>query len=392
MIEAIRNWFQDWSDACEYANECAPDFSFIETFQPNKWLQLITILSFICLAINEWRIKKIHPDCAEAFKDPSNRFSFKTLFSGSILGDFATTSYIAIICSLAQITDFRLLLFPELGALANEILRKPRGLWANSPIMLMITPFLTGLVGTIITRHLPYGMMSILVSVSAGIIIIRLLGSPIAPAISAGLLPVTVGETSWWYPFSLLVGTGLLASLSVLQSRWNFLRLDSAAPEIMSPQQIPAAQSNMTWLPFFLSFLLIAAYVASQTQIRFFLFPPLIVIAYEMFAHASVCPWAQRPSVLPLACALTASAGVVIVSWLGTGPVAAALAIFYATVVLRGLDIHVPPAIAASLLPFVIPHPDYHYPLAVALGTSLLILIYSLWRIMSPIGLVIPAK
>lgn len=58
MIEAIRNWFQDWSDACEYANECAPDFSFIETFQPNKWLQLITILSFICLAINEWRIKK----------------------------------------------------------------------------------------------------------------------------------------------------------------------------------------------------------------------------------------------------------------------------------------------------------------------------------------------
>jgi hypothetical protein len=96
--------------------------------------------------------------------------------------------------------------------------------------------------------------------------------------------------------------------------------------------------------------------------------------------------------ILPLACGLAAGAGVVIVGWLGTGPIAAGLAVFYATVVLRGLDIHVPPTIAVSLLPFVIPKPDYHYAIAVALGTALLIIIYSLWRVISPLEEIIPNK
>lgn len=28
-MESIGNWFQDWSDACIYAKECAPDLSFL---------------------------------------------------------------------------------------------------------------------------------------------------------------------------------------------------------------------------------------------------------------------------------------------------------------------------------------------------------------------------
>jgi hypothetical protein len=183
-----------------------------------------------------------------------------------------------------------------------------------------------------------------------------------------------------------------LATLSALQRRWNFLRLSNATPVANIIQRKHTAHSSITWIPFFLIFLLIAAYAASQTQIRFLLFPPLIVIAYEMFAHASVCPWAHRPLILPLACGLAAGAGVVIVGWLGTGPIAAGLAVFYATVVLRGLDIHVPPTIAVSLLPFVIPKPDYHYAIAVALGTALLIIIYSLWRVISPLEEIIPNK
>ena len=121
MLEAIRNWLQDWLDACEYANECVPDFSFIDAFHPNKWLQIIIILAFIFLVINEWRIKLRQHVCAQAANDRPDHFTLKTLFSGSILGDLATTSYIAIISALAQISGFRLLLFPELGALSNDI-------------------------------------------------------------------------------------------------------------------------------------------------------------------------------------------------------------------------------------------------------------------------------
>ena len=82
MLEAIRGWFQDWSDACEYANECMPDFSFIDAFHPNKWLQIITVLAFIILAVNEWRIKHAQHERTHNLNKPGHNFTFKTILSG----------------------------------------------------------------------------------------------------------------------------------------------------------------------------------------------------------------------------------------------------------------------------------------------------------------------
>ena len=33
-MELIKHWFQDWSDACEYAKECVPDLSFVFREEP----------------------------------------------------------------------------------------------------------------------------------------------------------------------------------------------------------------------------------------------------------------------------------------------------------------------------------------------------------------------
>ena len=54
------------------------------------------------------------------------------------------------------------------------------------------------------------------------------------------------------------------------------------------------------------------------------LFPPLIVIAYEMFAHPTACPWAGKPLALPAACVLMSAAGWGAVSLFGSDGVAAA--------------------------------------------------------------------
>ena len=112
---------------------------------------------------------------------------------------------------IAASTGLTFVLFPELGALSHDILKRPRGTWARAPWMLVITPFFTGMVGTLITQHFAYGPASVLGITGAAFFIIWLLRSPIAPAISAGLLPLTLGEPSWWYPPSLLVGLVLLA-------------------------------------------------------------------------------------------------------------------------------------------------------------------------------------
>jgi len=291
-------------------------------------------------------------------------------------GDAATASFIAAINGLAQISGNSLLLFPELGALSYDILRRPNGAWATSPLMVIATPFAAGLIGTLITRHLPYGVLAVLVAVFSAILIIRVLGSPVAPAISAALLPLTLNETSWLYSPSVLVGCVSLAGISVIR-RW---RRSLPVQTVMETGNSTPAEQDLSWVPFFAVFLVVAASGAVLTGMRFLLFPPLAVIAYEMFAHFDSCPWARRPLLIPVICGLTAMATLIIIGWLGTGVLAAALAVMCGAAALRIFQIHFPPAIAVAVLPFIMPDPGYRYPVAVVIGTILVCVIFFLWR------------
>ena len=296
------------------------------------------------------------------------------------LGELATTLYIALIALFAQTTGLFYVLFPELGALAHDVLKRPHGTWARAPLMLVVTPFVAAVTGTLVAQHLPYGLVSVLLTVAGAILIIRLLRSPIAPAISAGLLPVTLGLTSWWYPPSLLIGTVLLAGISLLWRRIVPAPASAGSASDRADDIVEEPPTGYSHIPFFAVFLLIGAIAASVTGWRFVLFPPLVVIGYEMFAHASICPWAGRPLILPVACALTATAGVIFVNLLGAGPFAAACSIAFGIATLRIFDLHVPPALAVALLPFVIPEPDYRFPISVGAGTLLLTLFFLAWR------------
>lgn len=60
-MESLRQWFQDWSDACEYAKECAPDLSFLSFFafgEPYTALLSVAGLCFLLWAWNERGIKR----------------------------------------------------------------------------------------------------------------------------------------------------------------------------------------------------------------------------------------------------------------------------------------------------------------------------------------------
>jgi len=107
------------------------------------------------------------------------------------------------------------------------------------------------------------------------------------------------------------------------------------------------------------------------------------VIGFEMFGHTAICPWAKRPLLLPLACFMTSAGG--LVSWrlLGQEPAAAACAMAWGILVLRIFDLHVPPALAVALLPFVMASPTVAYPLSVGIGT----LSMTLWFSFVPIVL-----
>ena len=379
MIEKIRNGVQDWLDACRYANECAPDL-----FDFAKNDDYFFILMTICLVAGFWLANMLS---ARERANPiyergdfgASRNRQKARLSHANADDGATIVFVSAISAVAQITGLSFLLFPEIGALSNEVFRKPHGAWANGPLMLIVTPFCTGLIGTVITQVFPYGALAVLVSIIAGIIVIRRLGSPVTPAISAGLLPVTLGDSSWWYPSSLLLGATLLSTAAYARRRIDAPEKNKSGASDESHHPASAGR-DVSWIPFLAAFFLLSASLASLTGWRFLMFPPLAVIAFEMFAHASICPWAQRPLLLPVAGGLTITAGIFTVGYLGNGVIAVALTMLFGVAALRMLAFHAPPALAVGLLPFVMPRPDYLHGFSVVCGAALLTFVFLLWR------------
>ena len=293
----------------------------------------------------------------------------------------STALYIGLVALVAQASGYFYILFPELGALGHDILKRPRGAWARAPVLLIVTPLTTAVAGTLITRNLPYDLTSVLLDVGFSALAITVLRSPIAPAISAGLLPLTLGIHSFWYPPSLLIGTGALAGIAALRTRLSAPAARTAAPaRDRVDDEVEAAPATLSWVPFFVVFLILAVGVGDLTGLRLVLFPPLVVIGFEAFAHSAVCPWAGRPIALGVACGLTATAGVLCVSFLGAGPLGAMCSILAGMAIVRALDLHVPPALAVGLLPFVMAHPSLRFPAAVLLGTAIETAVFLGWR------------
>jgi hypothetical protein len=310
-------------------------------------------------------------------------FSINLMARGDVvLAEGLSLLYIALIAAAAVFTGLFYLLFPELGALAHDVMKRPWGKWASQPLRLMFTPVLTAVVGTLITRHLPYHVLTILLVVGACLAIIFLLRSTIAPAISAGVLPLVLGVKSWRYPLSILGG---IAALVVLLIAWRkFHRVwrvhPASAVEADIDEILESISRPSHWLIAFLLFVAVTGLAAQLTGLRFILFPPLIVMAYEMFGHPETCPWAKRPLFFPVACSLTAVAGLVATHFLGTGALAAACSMGCGVIALRIFDVHMPPVLAVALLPLVMESPDWKYPLSVAAGTTTLTVLFLVWR------------
>jgi hypothetical protein len=296
--------------------------------------------------------------------------------------ELITLIYIAVIAEIASATGAFYVLFPELGALSHDVFTRPRGTWASSPVMLAITPFLTAVIGIVFTRALPYGYLSVLLTVGSAVALIMVLRSPIAPAISAGLLPLVLGVKSWWYPPGVLLGTVLLAALSNLWERLSVAQnwLEPLTPVDVVDETLEQNPATSYWLIALMLFVAMAVLVVKLSGLRFVLFPPLVVIGFEMFGHTAICPWAKRPMFLPAACFLTAAGGLLFWNLLGVGPVAAGCSIVCGMAVLRLFDLHVPPALAVALLPFVMDHPTIAYPISVGIGTMLMTLWFLLYQ------------
>ena len=106
-----------------------------------------------------------------------------------------------------------------------------------------------------------------------------------------------LGAKSLLYPPSVLF---VVIALAVLSTLWR-ARCDRRGPgsaAVAWPDVDDVLESRprgRAWLVALLVFVAVTGTAAQLTGLRFLLFPPLIVIAYEMFGHPESCPWAVRP-------------------------------------------------------------------------------------------------
>ena len=302
-----------------------------------------------------------------------------------LAGELVALLYIALIATIANLTGAFYVMFPELAALSHDVFTRPRGTWARNPLMLALTPVLTALAGNLFTHWLAYGYLSVLLTVGVSIAIVEALKSPVSPAISAGLLSVVVEIKTWWYAPGIMLGCCLLAVLSIPWKR--FITARTGAPEPIGvdsddrlDDELELAPTGYVWLTPLLVFVAVALFFVKLTGLRFILFPPLVVIGFEMFGHTAICPWAKRPLWLPLACFLTAAGGLFFWKMLGVGPLTAGCSMAWGILVLRVLDLHVPPALAVALLPLVMDKPTIAYPFSVGIGTLMMTLWFLFYR------------
>jgi HPP family len=272
----------------------------------------------------------------------------------------------------AHATGVALLLFPELAALADDVITRPKGKWASQPVRLVLTPTLTAVVGLFITRHMSYGVLPIALTVALSLILIKLLKSVVAPAISAGALPLVLSERSWIYPAAIFGGLSLLVLILFLWQRCGVQNDRPSASDAEHSQMVDVLESlphDRFWAVGLMVFVLALGTAAQFTGLRFLLFPPLIVMGYELFGHPEVPGWMGRPVLFPIVCLLTASIGLIARQTLHAGFAAVMLTVLCSVVILRLFDVHMPPALAVGLLPFVMEAPDFRFPLSVLLGT-----------------------
>jgi hypothetical protein len=293
------------------------------------------------------------------------------------LAEVLAMLFMGLIAAAAHTTGFSLLLFPELAALAHDVFTRPRGKWASQPLRLIITPTITGVAGLLISRYTHYGALQVLLITLVSLAVIRMLRSAIGPAISAGVLPLVLGERHWAYPLAILIGlTGLSASLWI----WKALTLRgeerlTGTPVNSIDDALEGRPHSRLWLVHLLSFVFVLASVGQYTGLHFILFPPLIVMAYELFGHPELPGWIRRPALFPLTCFLTAAIGFGLLRLMGNNPMSVALTVALSILVLRVFRAHMPPALAVGLLPYVMAAPNIWYPISVGVGTAFL----SLW-------------
>lgn len=280
---------------------------------------------------------------------------------------------VMIMFCLADIYAEKEIIFPEISALAIGfwVMEKPP--WRGSLLAVWASPTLAALTGMALCRYVPLPIFALIGCAFVLVVAqLKLLRSEIFPSISAAMLAILTGTTSWLYPLSVSILMAIIA-LGKLAGNYSGLDLDSNAE--------PAAKSDLKnnlfhWGKILCGILGITA-IALVSDSIFMIAPPLVVAFIELSRPGH--PLRQAPIKTVSLLFFAAFTGVLwfylVVTtlhgppWLFGG---LALGTVFLSYHVSGASF--PPVAAIALLPALVPtNTFWAYPLHVLAGSILFV-------------------
>lgn len=278
---------------------------------------------------------------------------------------------VAAMVLAAELLNEKEIIFPEITALAVGTLVAPKRAWQVSRTRMVALIAVCAVGGVLIVRYIP---LPLWVQLTLAFALCQLLyifsRTTFAPMISAMVLPVLLGTTSWIYPLSAVVMTGIIVLMQLC-----FKKCGVCKEESFKPMPLPGKHDGLDMLlRIGLAGVLIVAAVG--TGWRLCIAPPLLV-AFTEFTRRS-CKARKAPIRAVLLISLCAAAGALcrwgICTALGLPlTLAAVLATAAALLIMKGMNLYLPPAGALAILPMLLPQESVVlFPLQVTVGASVL--------------------
>lgn len=260
----------------------------------------------------------------------------------------------------AGLVGERELIFPEILALASGAWLAPRCPWRTGVRGLWLLPTAAACMGFALSLcglPAPLGLSLAFLSATLLLTVTR---STLAPAISAAMLPLLLGTSSWLYPLSVCVLTAVVALGSGLFGSGQ-----------SSPA--PTRRDELRFWLRLLPVVVLAAWLARASGATFSLAPPLVVLFTESARPQSLIRRESLRALGLVACTSTSGAfcgfvalSLVLPAWCAAG--VATLTVFGWFWLFR---MALPPAAALALLPLLLSPADLlWYPVQVSIGAG----------------------
>ncbi|WP_333663717.1 hypothetical protein [Chishuiella changwenlii] len=249
-------------------------------------------------------------------------------------------AFILLMIAVAVLFEDREIILPEVAALTVGIFTFREDKWIQRPFHIFLLPSITAILGFGINFLPILFSLKLLIVLIGMLLTLRLFKSQLAPALATGLLPIVTNAHSFLFLFAIFAFVLVLFCLiKVLKIK----PIEDSVPIIYV--------SHNRWLLAICIIWFLIAY--SLDYVYYSAIPPVIVIAFESLNHPSLKLNVRLKRIL----ALTGASliGCLTIQYLDNLILAGLIDLLLVAVLLKVMNLRLPPAFAMVLLPMIMP-------------------------------------